>query len=189
MVGNWEPGQLCLNGHFRFYVPQVIGFECFPFFWRMVRQIPCTPSVGFRGQARLTEILDQVLAFFKLLLIQLKYSANTGKRKRQTKIGGPYHGTSPLLRFQICARGKAKESRQTDTFEVCIERPLDNRRIGQGRKDASGNTLTTSQINKLRRSCIYTVSKKQNFKIRGFTIAVNARLADVGAAVCFKVYR
>lgn len=84
---------------------------------------------------------------------------------------------------------KAKESRQADTFEVCIERPLDNRRIGQGRKDVSGNTLTTSQINKLRRSCIYTVSKKQNFKIRGFTIAVNARLADVGAAVCFKVYR
>ena len=69
-----ELGKLLLNGHFRFHISKVVGFEQRPFLRRVCRimsnerTVPCF--------CRSAEIPNEVFAFFELLLFQPQHGTD-----------------------------------------------------------------------------------------------------------------
>ena len=71
---DWELGELLLDGHFRFYIPEVVGFEQRPFLRRICRIMSNKRTVScFCWSA---EITDEVFAFFELLLFEAQHGTD-----------------------------------------------------------------------------------------------------------------
>ena len=69
-----ELGELLLNGHLRFHIPEVIGFEQRPFLRGICRIMSNKRTVP--RFCRGAEIPDEVFAFFELLLFETQHSTN-----------------------------------------------------------------------------------------------------------------
>ena len=70
-----ELREFLLDGHFRFYIPEVIGFEQRPFL-RGVRRIVSNERT-VSCFCRSAEIPDEVFAFFELLLFQAQHGTDS----------------------------------------------------------------------------------------------------------------
>ena len=70
-----ELGELLLNGHFRFHISKVVGFEQRPFLRRICRIMSNKRAVSCfcRG----AEIPNEVFAFFEFLLFEGQHSTDT----------------------------------------------------------------------------------------------------------------
>ena len=71
---DWKLGELLLNGHFRFYIPEVVGFEQRPFLRRICRIMSNKRAVSCfcRG----AEIPNEVFAFFEFLLFETQHGTD-----------------------------------------------------------------------------------------------------------------
>ena len=70
-----ELGELLLNGHFRFHISKVVGFEQRPFLWHICRIMSNKRAVSCF--CRSAEIPDEVFAFFEFLLFQTQHGTDT----------------------------------------------------------------------------------------------------------------
>ena len=73
-LGDRKLGELLLNGHFRFHIPEVIGFEKRPFLRRICRIMSNERTVP--RFCRSAEIPNEVFAFFELLLFEAQHSTD-----------------------------------------------------------------------------------------------------------------
>ena len=87
--------QPSLDGHFRFHVTEIIGFECFPLLPVMAWQIPGAFTITFAGSTGLAEILDEFFSFGQLLLSETQHGTDAFQRKRQAHVSRPDHGAFP----------------------------------------------------------------------------------------------
>ena len=71
---DWKLGELLLNGHFRFHIPEVVGFEKRPFLRRICRIMSNKRTVSCF--CRSAEITDEVFAFFEFLLFQTQHGTD-----------------------------------------------------------------------------------------------------------------
>ena len=69
-----ELGELLLNGHFRFHIPKVVGFEKRPFLQRICRIMSNGRTVFCF--CRSAEIPNEVFAFFELLLFEAQHGTD-----------------------------------------------------------------------------------------------------------------
>ena len=81
--------------HFDFHIALIILLEQFPLLRRELGKIPGPSSIGFGRLAGVTEIPDQVLAFFELLLLEPQGGTNPLKSERKSVISSQYHGAFP----------------------------------------------------------------------------------------------
>ena len=89
--------QALLDTHFCFHISKIVFFEGVPLVRCMEGSISGALVVGFRRSARLAEILDEVFAFSKLLLLKAQNSTDTFQRQRQSHSSGPDHGAAPAF--------------------------------------------------------------------------------------------
>ena len=69
-----ELGELLLDGHFRFHIPEVVGFEQRPLVRCVCRIVPDKAAVPCLGRS--AEVPDEIFAFFELLLFQPQHSTD-----------------------------------------------------------------------------------------------------------------
>ena len=174
---DWELGELLLNGHFRFHISKVVGFEQRPFLQRICRIMSNGRTVSCF--CRSAEIPDEVFAFFELLLFQTQHGTDAFQRKRQSEGRRPDHCAVPGGRVEILSGWVSKIAGQTHALELCIECPFGHGRVGQRRADISRNRFSGSQIHDLHRSTVCGVAEEQHLKIWGFGIAVHAAFGEV----------
>ena len=172
-----ELGELLLNGHFRFHISKVVGFEQRPFLRRICR-------IMSNGRAascfcRSAEITDKVFAFFELLLFETQHGTDAFQRKRQPQRRCPDHRAVPGGRVEILPGRVSEIAGQTHPLELCVECPFGHGRVGQRRADISRKRFSGSQIHDLHRCAVRRIAEKQYLKVRGFGIAVHAALGEV----------
>ena len=172
-----ELGELLLNGHFRFHIPKVVGFEKRPFLQRICRIMSNGRTVSCF--CRSAEIPDEVFAFFELLLFQTQHGTDAFQRKRQSKGRRPDHRAVPGGRVEILSGWVSKIAGQTHTLELCVERPFGHGRVGQRRADIGRKRFSGSQIYDLHRCTVCGVAEEQHLKVWGFGIAVHAAFGEV----------
>ena len=73
-LGDRALGELLLNGHFRFHIPKVVGFEKRPFLQRICRIMSNGRTVSCF--CRSAEIPDEVFAFFEFLLFETQHGTD-----------------------------------------------------------------------------------------------------------------
>ena len=181
-----ELGELLLDGHFRFHIPEVIGFEQRPFFRRVCRIVPDKTAVPCLGRG--AEVPDEVFAFFELLLFQTQHSTDTFQRKRQSQRCCPDHRAVPGGRIEILSGRVSEITGQAHTLELCVECPFCNSRGGQRSADIGGKCFSGSQVNDPHRRTVCRVAEKQHLKVRGFGIAINPAFGEVYAAIALNIY-
>ncbi len=69
-IWHGEIFEFCLDGHFSFDIPFVIGFIELPFFWVVFRQISRPAAICFGRVTGKGEVADEVFSFFQLLLLE-----------------------------------------------------------------------------------------------------------------------
>ena len=176
-----------LDGRLGLHVADVVLFERQPPVRGVRRKIAGTLTVGLCGRAGLAEIPDQFLALGQLLLFQPQHRACAFQRKRQAHRCGPDHGAAPRLRIEVLPGGIAEKPGEADAFESGVIRPFGDGVVFQRGDDLRREPLSVREIDLLNGSAVCAVGKKQNFKIRGFRVPVDARFRKVNAAVRFQV--
>ena len=78
-----------LDAKLHLNVPGVVFLEQRPFLRVVPREVPGAPAVLLGGTAGLTEVFDEVGAFFHFLLVQLQHRAHTLEGQRQTHVRAP----------------------------------------------------------------------------------------------------
>ena len=172
-----ELGERLLNGHFRFHIPKVVGFEKRPFLRRICRIMSNKRAVScFCWGA---EIPNEVFAFFELLLFQTQHGTDAFQRKRQSQGRRPDHRAVPGGRGEILSGWVSKIAGQTHTLKLCVERPFGHGGVGQRRADIGRKRFSGSQIHDLHRCTVRRIAEKQDLKVRGFGITIHAALGEV----------
>ena len=185
-LGDRALGELLLNGHFRFHIPEVVGFEQRPFLRSVCRIVSNKRTVScFCWGA---EIPNEVFAFLEFLLFQTQHSADAFQRKRQSQRRRPDHCAVPGGRIEILPGRVSEIAGQTYTLELCIERPFGHGRVGQRRADIGRKRFSSSQIHDLHRRTVCGVAEKQHLEVRGFGIAINPAFGEVYAAIALNIY-
>ena len=176
-LGDRKLGELLLNGHFRFHISKVVGFEQRPFLRRICRIMSNERTV--LGFCRSAEIPDKVFAFFELLLFETQHGTDAFQRKRQSQRCCPDHRAVPGGRVEILPGRVSEITGQAHTLELCIERPFGHGGVGQRRADIGGKCFSGSQIHNLHRSTVRRIAEKQHLEVRGFGIAVHTAFGEV----------
>ena len=172
-----ELGELLLDGHFRFHIPEVVGFEQRPFLRCICRMVSNERTVSCF--CRSAEIPNEVFTFFEFLLFETQHSTDALQRKRQSQRRRPDHRTVPGGRVEILSGQVSEIARQTHTLELCVECPFGHGGIGQRRANIGGKCFSDSQIHDLHRRTVCRVAEKQHLKVRGFGVAVHTALGEV----------
>ena len=165
-----EPGQLLLDGHLRFHIPEVVGFEPFPFLRGVLRVMAIGDAVPVLGWC--AEVADEVFALFQLLLLQAEDSAHTLQREGKAQGRRPHHRAAPGVRLQILAHGHPQPAGQAHTLELSVESPLGHGRVSEGRQHFGGELLSNGEVHHPDRSAVCRVAEQQDFKIRGCGILI-----------------
>ena len=184
VIGNRMRGQFLLNLHFYFHVPLVVGLEQIPLLRGVIRQVPGAPAVGFRWRARHTEVTDQVLAFFHLLLFEAERRTRLCQRHGKTHVSGPHHVAVPAFRAEILPFRQQPKVPQipgkADPLEGCVEARLDYRRILQTGENIFRDDFALCQIVYGDRPFVHGHGEEQDLERRILAVGIHPGLRQVG---------